>query len=482
MAKKFAIFTEFTGIDKISKPLTRMQSKLMKFQRFNKKLKDSLVKGFKATGSAIKWVGGALATTGAAFAGYVTGVTSATVESTALAQALGLSARNAEALNSILNPVGLSAENVADLMEEMTNKLGESKALGELGPVKDSLKILGLEFNKIKKLAPEQQFKTITNAALKMKDAQKAAAAADILMGGEANKIISLLRERGGTLDEIIAKQDRFNLLSEQGRAGATDYVNTFQDLKLIFVSLNKELSGLLGGVLSPTVDKFNEWVVANKDLIRTKLLDFVKGFKEFLVYLSDNRDTIVKWAKYIGIAVAVVGTLVVAVLAVSAAIAGVAAIFAAKTAIIVVAIGVLVAATVAAGAKIIEALGVAWEIVTGFASGAIIGLKNMWAEFTTWLSGAIDQAFGKVTALWDKIKKFGGGLLETVVRTVGGGDSPAATNGPQVTTPAEATARLIEQRVTNSAEVTIRDESGKAQVTQGGNFPGFTFASSGAF
>ena len=54
---------------------------------------------------------------------------------------------------------------------------------------------------------------------------------------------------------------------------------------------------------------------------------------------------------------------------------------------------------------------------------------------------------------------------------------------GSQVVSPQERTARSIEeQRTTSTAEVTIRDETGRSEVTGGKLGPGLSLQPSGAF
>lgn len=475
MAKRFSVFTEFTGIDKISKPLTRMQSKLMKFQRAAKRVAGNVKKFGKRM--AVGFTAGVAAIGAGLFLlkKQIDGMAAKMDTLAKTARRIEFPIEAMQEFRFVAEQSGLSVEEFDKGLETMTKRLGESKlGVGALySTLNKSNPALLAQIQGAKDSA--QALDVMLNAIRLETDATKKMALATTFFGKAGAKFINITHNSADAL-KALREEARQNGVVTQQTAEAAEAYNDAMN------SLNKTLEGLRVDVLGPLIPIFKDLALQARGWLQENKAPVLDKLRRFADFITKNFDTIVKWAKYIGIAVAVVGTLVLAVLAVSAAISGVAAIFAAKTAIIVVAIGALVVATVAAGAKIIEALGVAWDIVTGLASGAIIGLKNMWAEFTTWLSGAIDEAFGKVTALWDKIKKFGGGLLETVVRTVGGSDAPQATNGPQVTTPAEATARLIEKRVTNSAEVTIRDESGKAQVTQGGNFPGFTFASSGAF
>lgn len=482
MATRFKIFTEFKGVDKVSKPVKKMQARLKVMGKQFLSVTKKMTAGAKAFGKGMLKYGGMAvgAVTGlsAAVVAYLTNVNAATTETNLLASALGLSSEKAEALESILKPAGLNVQNVADLMEELNNKMGEMKGLGEMTAVSESLQILGLQYSKIKKLSPEEQFNAITNAALKMGDAQKAAAAVDMLMGGEANKVISILRQRGGTLEEIIEKQNKLNFLTDAGRKGALDYTQGFADISLIVGSLNKELSGLIGSALIPFIENIKEWVGANKELIKSKIGDFIQKFKDGLEWISKNWDSIKQWAKWIGIAVVAVGGLVAAIITIGAAITAVTAAFPG----IVIALKVmLVGAAVWAVAKIIEAFSLVGGIISGYFNAAVVGVKNIWLGIIIWIEQSVNSLTQKISEIWEKIKSFGGGVLGKFISKIGFDNSAPSSSGT-VVSPNARTASMIEQRTTNSAEVTIKDESGKAEVTKGGNFKGFNFQPSGAF
>ena len=86
-----------------------------------------------------------------------------------------------------------------------------------------------------------------------------------------------------------------------------------------------------------------------------------------------------------------------------------------------------------------------------------------------------------KFEPITDFVKQlFGGGDKSVNVKVSGG---PGGGGGSQVVGPGERLARSIEERTeTSRAEVTIRDESGRAEVTSGELGPGVKLAPSGAF
>lgn len=153
----------------------------------------------------------------------------------AQAASVGLSTDALLGYQGAVQDLGFDAEKVVDLVEEMNNKFGESKGLGVTTPVKEALSILKVDLREIAALKPEEQFEHIMDAAAKMKDQQKAVSAVDILMGGDANKIMGSLRakaaEQGMTVKDLLAQYRAMNLTTKEGRSGLQAFYQSWQKL-----------------------------------------------------------------------------------------------------------------------------------------------------------------------------------------------------------------------------------------------------------
>lgn len=181
----------------------------------------------------------------------------------------------------------------------------------------------------------------------------------------------------------------------------------------------------MTSGPLSDVVDKMTAWVRANESVIASGIAGFVNKLIENLPILVEAFTNIAK-----GVA---------AVIALSLALKGVA--------VVVGIINLLMAAN-------------PWVLGIMAAVGAV-----------AFLLGAFDPVL-------DIVKSIGRGIasLFSGARTLGGifgfGDDDEAAqgaNGPQVISPQERTARSIEEsRTTSNAEVTIKDDTGRAEVTRG--------------
>ncbi len=218
-------------------------------------------------------------------------IAKASAKHQAMAKALGISARELENYGAMVKGVGFEAENIADMIEEMNNKFGESKGLGEITPVTEAKDILGLNVEDLNSLNIGEQFKKVISAALDMEDHQKAVSALDILMGGESNKIVghflSMMKETGKSFEELYAGYDALNLATKEGLAGNKKWAAASFDLFHMLKSGVTELVGILGNELAPFVEELLPAIKEHFGSIREKAKDFAKGLPGTLKSLA---------------------------------------------------------------------------------------------------------------------------------------------------------------------------------------------------
>lgn len=281
--------------------------------------------------------------------------------------------------------------------------------------------------------------------------------------------------------------------------------------LKSAVEGVKISIFSMSSGPLADAIEKTTEWVRVNEKLIATN----VGGF---LANLINNFSNIVKWMKRIGIGLAVFFTLatilktlaliltvvnlvmasnpiVLIILGIMALIAAIAAVIiwwdeltqaflesGKAMDIIVAGIGFLMGPIgwlIAAAALIFKH----WEPIKAFFKDLWTGVVNIFDSAIDKIMGVVDRVKGAASAIVDTISSIGGGVADFFgfgddVQTSSGGST-----GPQVVSPQERVARSIEeQRTTSTAEVTIRDESGRAEVTSGSIGPGLSLQPSGAF
>jgi hypothetical protein len=67
------------------------------------------------------------------------------------------------------------------------------------------------------------QFEKIVERALSLQDESKASFALDSLFGGEASKLLMLLKQSGKSYRDLMDEQRRYNLVTKEGAEGAME-------------------------------------------------------------------------------------------------------------------------------------------------------------------------------------------------------------------------------------------------------------------
>lgn len=240
-----------------------------------------------------------------------------------------------------------------------------------------------------------------------------------------------------------------------------------------------------IGGVLAPTIkdlirsatgvaQRVRTWVKENRELINEKFLKFVDLMKVGIdkastafAFLSEHGVTILK----------VIGGIIALSLVLKSFIVVMTAV---NLVMMMNPIGLLILAVmalVAAGALIIAK----WTPIKAF-------FVNLWADIV----GIFDSAIARVMSKVDKVKNVVSSITgaisnfgSSVGDFLGFGDNEQTdgVTGPQIVTPQERTAKAVdEHRTTSKSEVTIKDETGRAEVTSGELGPGLNLQVSGAF
>lgn len=299
---------------------------------------------------------------------------------------------------------------------------------------------------------------TITDSNGKMRDMPK--------LIGDINRATSKLTDvqRLGVIESIFGREGLagINKVVATGEKGLNDYRKTIRGatgasktmasvmrdtLQGRLNSLNSTIEGvklsifgLTEGPLSDAIDRTIAWVRANEQLIAS-------GVGEFFAKIINNFGEISAALKDIAFGVGAILALSLALKAVSVVLGIINLLMVANPLVL----GIM--AAVAAVALLSGKLDPLLDTIQSIGSG-------------------IANAFGAVSGL-GKIFGFGDE-----------GDTKAnASATPQVVSPQERAARAVEeQRTTSTAEVTIRDESGRAEVTGGALGPGLALQTTGGF
>jgi hypothetical protein len=277
--------TRFTARDIASAALSRIRRSALAASKAVNALSGTLgsIKNITAKVS-VAVAGGAVLTAAAGALAQING------EKEALAKSVGQDVNYIDAIAFRVQNLGLDYESVIDLAEELTNKLGEQASVGGVTAVTDALTILGIKFEDIKNLSQSDQFKKVFEAGLSVKDAQKAAAAFDILLGGEGNKTIGYLRSLGLTNDEIINSFNKINFLTKQGRDGFTKFAQQFSRTQKIIATVAQDAFGNISSSIEPLLNRLNSFLIENKKSIQENIKQYGDQFAAAVARIDFER------------------------------------------------------------------------------------------------------------------------------------------------------------------------------------------------
>ncbi|MEH0741138.1 phage tail protein [Vibrio cholerae] len=205
----------------------------------------------------------------------------ATAEQAGFAKAYGMSIEQFNAWGGIAAQAGLNAENTGDLVEELTNKFGEFKALGEQSSVSDVFGSLGIDAAMMDGLSAAEQFEFVMRRLEKVGDAQQAASLADMLFGGEGNKVVTYIKNSGKSLNELLDAQKAINNLTQEGADGALKYNTALNSVTKSMYTAWQDVAGVVGGEVAPVFDDLSITVSSFVRENRAEIIDFLSSAVE---------------------------------------------------------------------------------------------------------------------------------------------------------------------------------------------------------
>lgn len=527
MAGRFSVEAVFKAVDRITAPVTRMQNRVGKMTR-------SMERGLRAANKALdKVVGGLRKGVGAAvkFGAIGIGAITASVSllirefskienaEAAFTPLLG-GAEKAKAAVQALNDTAASTPFQFETLASAANQLLPIMN----GNIEDTVKTLRMLGDTAGGNA--QKLDSITRGFTKA-----------MLKGKVDMESLNMIAEAGvpifGDLAEVMGTDvnEAFFKMISSGKVTTVQLTKAFEKMTSkggkffngmeiaskttsgLFSTLKDNISltaAELGGVLAPTVKELikgateaakrvREWVKNNRELISEKFIAFVElakssimAFIETLRNLNRENSILERLCEIVvGVSNAfrLLGEHGKTILKLTAVIVGLSLVVKG-----LIAVMALVNLVMSANPITLIALGV-MAAIAAF-SALVIWIDDVAAAFDNMnpfirtILAPLELVVRTIQFIKDALKDgFGGAVTKLAARFGFGGDDEAedrargTTTGPQVVSPGERVARNIEeQRTTSAAEVTIRDETGRAEVTGGNLGPGLALQPSGAF
>ncbi|EBU8870410.1 hypothetical protein DMA29_03165 [Salmonella enterica subsp. enterica serovar Seattle] len=200
-----------------------------------------------------------------------------TAEKVAFARHYGVGVEKYSAWDNIGKMAGLNGENVGDMTEELTNKIGTAGNENTLNPM---LLQLGLSKKMMANWSREKQFDVIMTRLSKMKDDKVAASLGDQLMGGEANKLLTYMKFTGKEWQEAMKEAAESNLLTQKNAEGATRAHFAMQNLWSIARSGMADMLGEISEGLAP---EMKQWQTDLKGWFKEAGPEITKGIIEWM-------------------------------------------------------------------------------------------------------------------------------------------------------------------------------------------------------
>lgn len=474
MAGRFSVEAVFKAVDRITAPVSRMQNRVGKFTRSMERGLRSVnrVVGKMARGLASGFKRAAVVG-GAALAGLGLAIKGVADKADALAKRsrrLDFPIEELQEWQFVAEQSGLSTAEFDKSIEKFAKSVGEARAgTGTLVTI-------------LKKSNPQllEQVTSATNAAEAYdiymeglrgtKNQLDRTALATAAFGRTGAKFLNITEQSAEAIAALRKEQVENGVITREQAEAAEAYNDAVNSLK-------KSLGGFLQSVIIPmlpllteTVRKMRAWVVANKGLVSGKVLKFGQS-------LVDNFEKIVKWAKWVGIGLAVFVTLSAVLKVATIAMAAFNLVMMLNPIGLVILGVVALAAALAGAAALIVAN---WEPIKAFFADLWGGIVSIFDAHVAHIMRIVDRVKGAVSTVTGFASDVGGDVAGFF--GFGEEEQRAGATGPQMVSPQERVARSVEeQRTTSTAEVTIRDESGRAEVTGGALGPGLQLQQSGA-
>ena len=227
----------------------------------------SAIEGYAAkTQSALEGIAKKYLTIGgiaSAAMGYLTGSqASAMVETSKLAERLGMAISALQVYQFAAKKAGIGSEEFGMLMGRFQAKMGE--AVAGSGPAVKSFSAIGLSIDKLKGMKPEDAFLATIDAIHAIPDQSARAAASMDLFSREGMKMMGIVQQGSGAFDAARAKLQAMGLVFDDVQAKSIrKAVGAMSDLKLSMQAAGQAAAIALAPVIQKVAEEVTFTVIA---------------------------------------------------------------------------------------------------------------------------------------------------------------------------------------------------------------------------
>lgn len=459
MAGKFSVEAVFKAVDRITAPVTRMQNRVGKFtrkmERGFRNLNRTLGRMARGLKSVARVGVGALTIAAAGAALALKGMADRADALAKRARRLQFPIEELQEWQFVAEQSGISAEMFDKSLEKFTKTVGEARA--GTGTLITILRKSNPELLKQVLAAGNvsDAFDLYVKALRGTKNQMDKTALATAAFGRTGGKFLNITEQSSEAIKRLRMEQRQNGILTKEQAERAEAWNDALNSLK-------RSLIGLRDNVIAPLLPKLTEYalrlrevIVKNREMISEKILNFLRSIR-------DNFETIVIWAKRVGLAVGIfIGF--ITVLKTLAAVLGIVNLVMAANPVTLIVLGII-ALVAALGTLIvfIDDVVAAFDNMSGVAFVVLTPLRLILKALKF-----IKDNFGVVTRAASAI----GSILGF---TSSGEEDTDVSFGPEIVSPQDITARRIEERrETSTADLLIRDETGRAELKTRGPMTG---------
>lgn len=323
MAKKFQLSAVIRAVDNVTRPVAQATAGIRRattaITKFNNRMRasaraaglDKLVAGTRRLGSSVKRAGVSFARMGAKI-GIVVGAFALLVRRSAqtgdtlikTARGAGLSVEVLSRLALGANRAGIDTKGLAKGLSALTKNMDLARQ--GTGEAFKSFKKFSIEVadSSGELRNTEDVLKDIADQFAKLPDGPEKTAAAINIFGARAGpQLINFLNAGSKGIAELSAEAERMGVVWDTKAAeGAEKFNDAMADVGSALEGVSNTITQAILPVLTPMILNFKELVIANRELIATKVKDFLSDFGkalkavfEFGKKVLDKLDPLIK-------------------------------------------------------------------------------------------------------------------------------------------------------------------------------------------
>lgn len=207
---------------------------------------------------------------------------------------IGVAPQRLQALGNAARLAGGSAEGMQATLQGLANTSFNART-GLDPQALAQFQAFGITAHELRDEAPDQLFERVASQIRKLRTPLERARAAQALFGSGAEAVIPILLQSGSAWRQNIELARRYGVVNEDGVAAANRLSTSQTRLELAVEGFGTTLAQTVEPVLSPIIARLADWISANRQLIATRITEYVQ---RLVAWFNDGGwDKIQKWA-----------------------------------------------------------------------------------------------------------------------------------------------------------------------------------------